>query len=134
MHKPSLEPALGYAFLRLGEYDEAFGQFCSLYDRADKLRQQKQLKTIIEPEKPIGHISLGEMLALALWGQAFVCAERETNPQRALELSNAAEGLIECTFGKHNTDQAQCLAYPDYQAWILDEEKVMMRSNAWKMQ
>ena len=125
---------LGYAFLRLGEYDEAFGQFCSLYDRADKLRQQKPLRTIIEPEKPIGHISLGEMLALAQWGQAFVYAERETNSQRALELINAAQGLIECTFGKHNTDQAPCLAYPDYQAWILDEEKVMMQSNAWKMQ
>lgn len=124
---------LGYAFLRLGEYDEAIEQFCNLYDCADKLKQQKPLSKIIEPEKPIGHISLGEMLALAQLGQAFVYAEREKNSQRALELINAAKGLIECTFEKHNTDQAQCLAYSDYQAWILDEEKVMMRSNTGKM-
>lgn len=126
---------LGYAFLKLGKYNEATGQFCSLYDGADKLNQQKKLETIIiEPEKPIGRISLVEMLALAQLGEAFVYAERETNLQRASELINTAKRLIGNTFGKHNTDQAPCLAYPDYQAWILDEEKVMMRSNGWEIQ
>lgn len=126
---------LGYAFLKLGKYKEATGQFCSLYDGADKLNQQKKPGTIIEPEKPIGRISRVEMLALAQLGKAFVLAELETNSESASGLINAAKNLLkDNTFGKPNTDQAQCLAYPDYQTWILDEEKVMMRSHAWEIQ
>jgi len=114
---------LGYAFLCLGEHNEAFEQFCSLYERADKLRQQKPLRTITEPEKPIGHISLGEMLALAKWGQAFVYAERGTDLQHALKLINDAQELIESTFGKHDTDKAQYLArYLDCKGWILHKQ------------
>src|SRR6266446_1877247 len=98
---------LGYALLRLKEYDEAIRQFRSLYDYADKLRQKKPLRTIIELEKPIGNFLLGDMLALSKWGQAFVYAERGTNLQYALELINDAQGLIESTFWKHKTDQAR---------------------------
>jgi tetratricopeptide (TPR) repeat protein len=112
---------LGYAFLRLREYDEAIRQFCSLYDRADEFRgKQKPLKTSIETEKPIGDFLLGDMLALAKWGQAFVYAERGTKLQCALELINDAQGLIKSTFGKDKTDQAQYPAcYLDCKGWIL---------------
>ncbi len=115
---------LGYAFLRLREYDEAIRQFCSLYDyAADKVSQQKPLSTIIEPEKPIGTFSLGDMLALAKWGQAFVYAERRTNLQCALKLINDAQGLIESTFGKYKTDLAQYPArYLDCKGWILQKQ------------
>jgi tetratricopeptide (TPR) repeat protein len=115
---------LGYAFLRLREYDEAIGQFCSLYDCADKLRQQKLLKTNIEPEQPIGNFSLGDMLALAKWGQAFVYAERGTNLQLALKLINDAQGLIQSTFTEHkNTGKAQYpVSYLDCKGWILHKQ------------
>lgn len=115
---------LGYAFLRLREYDEAIGQFCSLYDCADKLRQQKLLRTNIEPEQPIGNFSLGDMLALAKWGQAFVYAERGTNLQLALKLINEVQGLIQSTFTEHkNTGKAQYpVSYPDCKGWILHKQ------------
>jgi tetratricopeptide (TPR) repeat protein len=114
---------LGYAFLRLREYDEAIGQFYSLYDCADKLRQKKPLMTIIEPEQPLENFSLGDMLALAKWGQAFVYAERGTNLQVGLKLINDAQELIQSTFGKHNTDQARFPAlYLDCKGWILHKQ------------
>src|SRR6266516_4358052 len=158
---------LGYAFLRLREYDETIGQFCSLYDCADKIRRKqspsiksgskpgilpyftkvtkkikalpeiissnlpllasqkkrKKLRTVIEPEKSIGNFLLVDMLALAKWGQAFVYAERGTNLQHALGLINDAQGLIESTFGKHKTDQAQYpTRYLDCRGWILHKQ------------
>jgi tetratricopeptide (TPR) repeat protein len=113
---------LAYAYLRRREYDECIEQFQGLQRGAEEeLRKQpgSQLKTIVEGES-IEPISLGEMLALAYWGQAFAYAERNTNLQKALCLIIAAQKQIEDTFGKKNISEAQFSArYPDCKGWLL---------------
>ena len=121
--KPGILPYFTKVTKKIKALPEIISSNLPLLASLNLTKKGQKLRTVIEPEKPIGNFLLGDMLALAKWGQAFVYAERGTNLQHALELINDAQGLIESTFGKHKTDQAQ---YParrlDCKGWILHKQ------------
>ncbi len=122
---------LGYAYLRHSEYDESIENFRLLQRYAEELKEKwnsegKPIYNIVESEfESIGHISLGEMLALAQWGQAFAYAERSMNLEDALNLINKAQDQIKelneelSSLSKDESTEIQFPAkYPDCKGWI----------------
>ncbi len=121
--KPAILPYFTKVTKKIKALPELISNNLPLLASLNLTKKRQKLRTVIEPEKPIGNFLLGDMLALAKWGQAFVYAERGTNLQHALGLINDAQGLIESTFGKHKTDQAQYPArYLDCKGWILHKQ------------
>jgi tetratricopeptide (TPR) repeat protein len=122
---------LGYAYLRHRDYDESIETFRSLQRYAEELKETwrnegKPIYNTVEYEfDSIGHISLGEMLALAQWGQAFAYAERNMNLEDALNLINKAQDQMKelneelSSLSKDESTEIQYPAkYPDCKGWI----------------
>jgi len=85
---------LGCAYLKNKDYDAALKQFNLLLEEAGKLERRMPLSDLVEAEY-VGFMSLGEILAMALWGIALTNAERNTNLQRALVLVETAQDYID---------------------------------------
>ncbi len=85
---------LGCAYLKNKDYDAALKQFNLLLEEASKLERRMLLSDLVEAEY-VGFMSLGEILAMALWGIALTNAERNTNLQKALVLVETAQDYID---------------------------------------
>jgi tetratricopeptide (TPR) repeat protein len=108
---------LAYAYLRNREYDASIKEFRLLQeDIAQEVHERPE--KIVEQES-IGHIPLGEMRALAYWGQAFVYAERDANLCGALELAEEALKQTEPVMKASSTRLQFPGRYPDCKGWIL---------------
>ena len=81
-------------------------------------KDQTRLERIVEKDT-IGHIPLGEMIALAYWGQAFTYAERDANLCYALELAKKALEQIEPMMKASSTILQFPARYTDCKGWIL---------------
>jgi len=117
---------LAYAYMRNKEYDEAIKQFCALCDLAtDAQRKRRELTEMME--ETTEPIVLGEMFALAHWGQALTYAERNMDLAKALAQINEAHKYVARTrkgLSKfHETEkkvEIQFQAkYYDCEGWIL---------------
>ena len=117
---------LAYAYMRNKEYDEAIKQFCALCDLAtDAQRKGRALTEMME--ETIEPIVLGEMFALAHWGQAFTYAERNMDLPKALAQINEAHKQVARTrkwISKfHETEKKVEILfqarYYDCEGWIL---------------
>lgn len=106
---------LAFAYLRNREYDASMKEFCSLREMTQK--EQGRLGRIVEKDS-VGHIPLGEMRALAYWGQAFIYAERDANLHGALELAEKALEHIESMKATSTILQFPA-RYTDCKGWIL---------------
>ncbi|HYU76204.1 MAG TPA: hypothetical protein VEL31_26325, partial [Ktedonobacteraceae bacterium] len=80
---------MAHSHLQNKEYDAAIKQFRTLEERTSEMIKSKPLAEIVEKDF-IGHITLGEMYALALWGQAYIWADCDIRLLEALELANNA--------------------------------------------
>lgn len=107
---------LACAYLRNREYDASITEFRSLQEMTQK--EQGQPEKIVEKDS-VGHISLGEMRALAYWGQAFIYAERDANLRCALELAEKALKLIEPMMKVSGRILQFPARYKDCKGWIL---------------
>ena len=85
---------LGYAYLKNKDYDAALKQFNLLHQEAKKKEGADPLSTLIEAEDG-GFMSLGEILAMGLWGIAFTNAERNTCQQKDLDLVEKAQHYMD---------------------------------------
>jgi tetratricopeptide (TPR) repeat protein len=83
---------LAYIYLRQKDYDAAFKQFHELKKQTKNLSGDPN--DILEKENS-GHICVNEMKALALWGQAYIHAERDINLEEGLRLAEHACILAE---------------------------------------
>lgn len=111
---------LGYAYLRNREYDESIEQFKSLLDDAKKLDDAHfAVDDIIEAESGVGEMSLGELLAMAYWGQAFAFAQRNANLENALKYIQVdAQRELKRLDLKKTTIRWPAI-YPDCEGWVL---------------
>jgi tetratricopeptide (TPR) repeat protein len=108
---------LGCAYLKNKDYDAALKQFNLLLEEAGKLERRMPLSDLVEAEY-VGFMSLGEILAMALWGIALTNAERNTNLQKALDLVEIAQDYIDDLLQLKNLVHfpANC---KDCKGWIL---------------
>jgi tetratricopeptide (TPR) repeat protein len=109
---------LGVAHLKNKEYDESKQLFEALLEETEKLKNIKNINDIIEE---VGLMTLGEFMAVANWGQAFIYAERDTKLalNEAQQLIKKAQGYIE---NIEKVDQKLVIypeLYPDCEGWIL---------------
>jgi tetratricopeptide (TPR) repeat protein len=107
---------LAYAYLRNREYDASITKFRSLQEMTQGV--QGRPEKIVEKDS-VGYISLGEMKALAYWGQAFAYAERDANLRCALELAEKALEQIEPMMEASCTILQFPARYTDCKGWIL---------------
>ncbi len=107
---------LAYAYLRNREYDASITKFRSLQEMTQRLEERPE--KIVEKDS-VGYISLGEMKALAYWGQAFAYAERDANLPCALELAGKALEQIEPMMEASCTILQFPARYTDCKGWIL---------------
>ncbi|MBV9707486.1 MAG: hypothetical protein JO125_08780 [Chloroflexi bacterium] len=108
---------LAYAYLRNRAYDASMREFRLLEEEVMK-KDQTRLERIVEKDT-VGHIPLGEMIALAYWGQAFIYAERDANLCYALELAKKALEQIEPMMKASSTILHFPARYTDCKGWIL---------------
>lgn len=114
---------LGYAYLKNAEYDNSLTQFETLLNEALELyRQAALVTTIVEAGVKTASadpLSLGEIIILAYWGQAFIYAERDTNLPHALELIGHAQEYIEKIEKGREAHLQYPARYSDCKGWIL---------------
>ncbi len=107
---------LACAYLRNREYDASITEFRSLQEMMQK--EQGQPEKIVEKDS-VGHIPLGEMRALACWGQAFIYTERDANLRCALQLAEKALKLIGPIMKASGAILQFPARYTDCKGWIL---------------
>lgn len=110
---------LGYAYLKNKEYDEGLQQFQFLLKQAGELvniSKGVSRTKLNEIKEYSANMTLGEYLATAYWGQAYIYAERDVNLKQALKFIQKARNYIRLV---DETLVQYPAYYPDCEGWVL---------------